>query len=132
MTVEQRDSPMYLHPRSKHVLQESLNADVDFLCENNIMDYSLLIGIDESRKDLTCGLVDTFGTYTLAKTLESKAKQGLNTDKEKEITIVPPSEYRTRFLKAIDKYFLSVPDKWTKPLSGFSSPGEFFRGTQVL
>lgn len=40
MTVEQRDSPMYLHPRSKHVLQESLNADVDFLCENNIMDYS--------------------------------------------------------------------------------------------
>lgn len=40
MTIEQRHSPMYLHPRSKHLLQESLNADVDFLCESNIMDYS--------------------------------------------------------------------------------------------
>ncbi|KAF8327214.1 uncharacterized protein EI90DRAFT_3127267 [Cantharellus anzutake] len=129
---KQRHSPLYLHPQSKHVLQESLNADVDFLCESNVMDYSLLVGIDKLHKELTCGLVDTFGTYTFAKTLESKAKQGLKTDKEKEITVVPPSEYRARFLKAVDKYFLSVPDKWTKPLNGFFTPGEFFRATQVL
>jgi len=127
----QRHSPVYIYPQSKHVLQEAVTSDAEFLAENNIMDYSLLVGIDSERKELICGLVDTFGTYTFAKTIESKAKQGLKTDKEKEVTIIPPSEYQARFLKAIDKYFLPVPDKWSKPV-GNKSASDFFRIVPVL
>jgi 1-phosphatidylinositol-3-phosphate 5-kinase len=37
---------------------------------------SLLLGVDQQRKEIVCGLVDTIGSYTFAKTLEYKAKQG--------------------------------------------------------
>jgi hypothetical protein len=70
------------------------------------------------------------GSYTFAKTLEHKAKQGLNVGKE--ITVVPPTEYQVRFRGALEGYFLACPglflsfllvsllnclwtDKWTKP-----------------
>ena len=47
------------------------------------------------------------GSYTFAKTLEYKAKQGLNSGKE--VTVIPPIEYQERFVKALDGYFLACP-----------------------
>lgn len=47
------------------------------------------------------------GSYTFAKTLEYKAKQGLNSSKE--VTVVPPNEYQERFVNAMDDYFLACP-----------------------
>lgn len=47
------------------------------------------------------------GSYTFAKTLEYKAKQGLNSGKE--VTVVPPHEYQERFLNAMDNYFVACP-----------------------
>ena len=47
------------------------------------------------------------GSYTFAKTLEYKAKQGLNSSKE--VTVVPPHEYQERFVSAMDDYFLACP-----------------------
>lgn len=47
------------------------------------------------------------GSYTFAKTLEYKAKQGLNAGKE--VTVVPPHEYQERFVGAMDDYFLACP-----------------------
>lgn len=72
---------------------------------------SLLIGINDSNKQLSCGLVDTIGSYTFAKTLEYKAKQGLAGGTRKEVTVVPPNEYRDRFLKALNTYFVACPGK---------------------
>lgn len=92
---------------------------------------SLLLGLDEGKKQIACGLVDTIGaylsfvpsrgkilnqiitgvkstgSYTFAKTLEYKAKQGLNAGKE--VTVIPPIEYQDRFVKALDGYFLACP-----------------------
>ncbi|KAI0065116.1 hypothetical protein BV25DRAFT_1799271 [Artomyces pyxidatus] len=103
-----------VHPHSKIVLHEGLKADCDFLSNSNIMDYSLLLGIDEEQKQIYCGLVDTIGSYTFAKTLEYKAK-GLSGRDGKDITVIPPHEYQERFVSAMDSYFLACPDKWTKP-----------------
>lgn len=50
------------------------------------------------------------GSYTFAKTLEYKAKQGLNSGKE--VTVVPPHEYQDRFVSAMDDYFLACPGKY--------------------
>ena len=70
-----------MHPHSKVVLQEAIRADCDFLSRSNIMDYSyvvciprlnflhlmpscsLLLGVDEERKKIACGLVDTIGEF---------------------------------------------------------------------
>ncbi|KAL1743638.1 hypothetical protein HDZ31DRAFT_83264 [Schizophyllum fasciatum] len=105
-----------LRPHSKAVLREAIRADAEFLAKSNIMDYSLLLGIDNEKKQIACGLVDTIGSYTFAKTLEYKAKQGLHSGTGKEITVMPPNEYQERFVTAMENYFLACPDKWSKPL----------------
>jgi len=71
-----------------------------------------LLGIDAERKQIACGLVDTIGSYTFAKTLEYKAKQNLKSGKE--VTVIPPNEYQARFMNAMDGYFLACPDKWSR------------------
>ena len=68
-----------VHPHSKNVLREAIKSDADFLARSNIMDYSyvlrclfsasltapsavsLLLGVDDTKKEIACGLVDTVG-----------------------------------------------------------------------
>jgi 1-phosphatidylinositol-3-phosphate 5-kinase len=68
----------------------------------------LLLGVDEERKQIHCGLVDTIGSYTFAKTLEYKAK-GLSGKEGKDITVIPPHEYQERFVSALESYFMACP-----------------------
>jgi len=68
----------------------------------------LLLGVDEEGKQIHCGLVDTIGSYTFAKTLEYKAK-GLSGKEGKDITVVPPHEYQERLVSALDSYFMACP-----------------------
>ncbi|PCH34847.1 hypothetical protein WOLCODRAFT_139614 [Wolfiporia cocos MD-104 SS10] len=117
---DQRRALTLVHPHSKVVFQEAIRTDCDFLARSNIMDYSLLLGVDEENKRIACGLVDTIGSYTFAKTLEYKAKQNLNAGKE--VTVVPPYEYQERFVSAMDDYFLACPDKWSRPLDDSRIP----------
>ncbi|KAG6899412.1 hypothetical protein C0995_006024, partial [Termitomyces sp. Mi166 len=111
---EQQKAIMLVRPHAQHVLRAAIRSDADFLAKSNIMDYSLLVGVDEEHKQIACGLVDTIGSYTFAKTLEYKAKHGLKPDKE--ITVIPPVEYQERFVSALEGYFLACPDKWSKPM----------------
>jgi len=62
--VGQQRALTLLHPHSKLVLQEAIKSDSEFLSKSNIMDYSLLLGIDAERKQIACGLVDTVGELT--------------------------------------------------------------------
>ncbi|CAE6510846.1 unnamed protein product [Rhizoctonia solani] len=104
---------LLVRPHSKLILQEAVKYDAEFLAKSNIMDYSLLLGVDEEQSEIACGLVDTIGSYTFAKTLENKAKSNLQSGRE--VTVVPPAEYQERFVKAMERYFLACPDKWSKP-----------------
>jgi 1-phosphatidylinositol-3-phosphate 5-kinase len=63
--VGQQRVPTLLHPHSKLVLQEAIKNDSEFLSKSNIMDYSLLLGIDAEKKEIACGLVDTIGEPTI-------------------------------------------------------------------
>ncbi|KAH8980447.1 hypothetical protein EDB86DRAFT_3087888 [Lactarius hatsudake] len=81
---------------------------------NSALLHWLLLGVYGERKQIHCGLVDTIGSYTFAKTLEYKAK-GLSGKDGKDITVIPPHEYKERFVSALDGYFMACPDKWTKP-----------------
>lgn len=104
---------MLVRPHSKAILREAIKNDSNFLAQSNIMDYSLLLGVNEEKRQIACGLVDTIGSYTFAKTLEYKAKHGLKAGKD--VTVVPPTEYQERFVTALDRYFLACPDKWSRP-----------------
>ncbi|WWC86358.1 uncharacterized protein L201_001232 [Kwoniella dendrophila CBS 6074] len=102
-----------LQPHSRRILQEAISLDTKFLSLQSIMDYSLLIGVDENKQELVVGLVDAIGSYNLFKTIESRGKLALN--RGGEVTIIPPNQYRDRFENALKHYFIACPDKWSKP-----------------
>lgn len=51
------ESPLFVREHSKKLLRASLWNDTLFLSRNNVMDYSLMIGIDEVRKELCVGII---------------------------------------------------------------------------
>ncbi|KAJ3289004.1 1-phosphatidylinositol-3-phosphate 5-kinase [Borealophlyctis nickersoniae] len=104
-----------LHAHSKKIIQESVYNDTQFLCEANVMDYSLLVGVCDEKKELVVGIVDFIGPYTWYKKLESRGKTTLAPLRGgKDPTVLPPDRYRDRFRNAMDQNFLMVPDKWIK------------------
>ncbi|SJX66543.1 related to phosphatidylinositol 3-phosphate 5-kinase [Sporisorium reilianum f. sp. reilianum] len=62
------------------------------------------------RPSFRCRIVDFLGAFTLAKQLESSSKKALKgQDAKGNVTILPPSEYASRFLSAMDSYFIGTP-----------------------
>ncbi|OAD08562.1 hypothetical protein MUCCIDRAFT_158764 [Mucor lusitanicus CBS 277.49] len=86
-----------VHEQSKSTMELAILNDTDFLSRCNIMDYSLLVGIDQNNAEMTVGIVDFIGAYTWYKKLESKSKSTLQP--RKEVTVVPPDQYRHRFCR---------------------------------
>lgn len=65
-------SPIHLNSAAHLVLMKALANDVDFLSRSQIIDYSLLIGIDYKNNHIVVGLIDYLRTYTWDKYVESK------------------------------------------------------------
>ncbi|KJH53544.1 FYVE zinc finger [Dictyocaulus viviparus] len=103
---------LYIYPHAKAALNQAISNDSHFLSSQHVMDYSLLVGVDERNNELILGIVDYMRTYTLDKKLESWVKivaiPGAHLP-----TILSPEMYCTRFSEAIDTYFPVVPDQWT-------------------
>ncbi|GAA5892559.1 uncharacterized protein JCM6883_007397 [Sporobolomyces salmoneus] len=110
-------SQLLLYPHSRTLLLNSISNDVEFLSTNGNIDFSLLVGVDDTKCTLLVGLIDTLGVFNKFKVLESSAKKGLKmalSADASSVTVCPPTEYAKRFLAAMETYFVAVPDKWSK------------------
>ncbi|KAF8624210.1 hypothetical protein AX15_005976 [Amanita polypyramis BW_CC] len=107
--------PFYLREHSKRILRGALYNDTKFLADINVMDYSLVCGVDSQKNELVIGIVDYQRTYTWDKKLESWVKESAFLGGGRgEPTIVTPKQYRQRFLSAMERYFPLIPDRWMK------------------
>ena len=81
----------------------------------DVMDYSLLVGVDEEKNELVVGIIDFMRQNTWDKHLETwvKASGILGGPKNASPTIISPKQYKKRFRKAMTTYFLMVPDQWS-------------------
>lgn len=81
----------------------------------DVMDYSLLVGLDEENHELVLGIIDFMRQYTWDKHLETwvKASGILGGPKNASPTVISPKQYKKRFRKAMAAYFLMVPDQWS-------------------
>ncbi|EEB05619.1 1-phosphatidylinositol-3-phosphate 5-kinase Fab1 [Schizosaccharomyces japonicus yFS275] len=104
------ESPLFIAEQMKSLLQAALWNDTLFLSKMNIMDYSLVIGIDETKRRLYVGIIDFIRTYTWDKKLESWVKEKGLVGRALEPTIVTPKQYKNRFRKAMDCYILATED----------------------
>lgn len=50
-------NPLYILAHSKTVLCDAINRDATFLEKNDVMDYSLLVGLNNSGKLLVIGII---------------------------------------------------------------------------
>lgn len=107
------DTPLYVRQHTKANLETALHNDSLFLSKNNIMDYSLIVGIDKFSSEIVVGIVDFLRPYSWDKILESWVKTtGLGSGKG-EPTVMNPRMYKNRFREAMARYFVLVPDRWT-------------------
>lgn len=87
--------------------------DTLFLARQNVMDYSLMIAVDETRKELVVGIIDCIRTYTWDKRLESWIKdRGFAGGGRNRPTVTSPKEYKSRFREAMARYILQAPNCW--------------------
>ncbi|TKY51496.1 putative 1-phosphatidylinositol-3-phosphate 5-kinase FAB1D [Spatholobus suberectus] len=117
---DMNSSPLYVSHKAKRVLQRAVWNDTSFLNSINVMDYSLLVGVDSQKRELVCGIIDYLRQYTWDKHLETWMKSSLVVPKNVLPTVISPKEYKKRFRKFMSTYFLSVPDHWCSQKS--SSP----------
>lgn len=104
------DCPLYIESHSKAILRAAIDNDSRFLSSHSVMDYSLLVGIDDQHSQFVVGIIDYIRPFTWDKKIESVVKSVGSQGKLP--TIVQPDLYRIRFCEAMDQYFLCVPDKW--------------------
>lgn len=105
-------SPLYVYPHCKASLLEAVKQDTRFLGDSNIIDYSLVVGMDKETNELVVGIVDYVRTYTWDKRIEHWVKEsGLLGGGGKAPTIVSPLEYKARFRAAMAQYFLASSDR---------------------
>ncbi|KAI7786617.1 hypothetical protein LA080_002727 [Diaporthe eres] len=107
------ESPLFAREHSKKLLRASVWNDTLFLARQNVMDYSLMIAVDESRKELVVGIIDCIRTYTWDKRLESWIKdRGFAGGGRNKPTVTSPKEYKSRFREAMARYILQAPNCW--------------------
>ncbi|CAK7273278.1 Mitochondrial distribution and morphology protein 12 [Sporothrix epigloea] len=107
------ESPLFAREHAKKLLWASVWNDTLFLARQNVMDYSLMVAVDESRKELVVGIIDCIRTYTWDKKLESWIKdRGFAGGGRNRPTVTSPKEYKSRFREAMDRYILQAPNSW--------------------
>jgi 1-phosphatidylinositol-3-phosphate 5-kinase len=96
------ESPLFAREHSKGLLRVSVWNDTLFLALQNVMDYSLMVAVDEEKKELVVGIIDCIRTYTWDKRLESWIKdRGFAGGGRNKPTVTSPKEYKSRFREAM-------------------------------
>lgn len=103
------ERPLFIHAKSKKILNEAIDNDSRFLTSISVMDYSLLVGVDKENMELILGIIDYVRPFTWDKKIERVVKSVVGSELP---TIIEPELYRERFCEAMNKYFETVPDDW--------------------
>jgi len=103
--------PLPLEDLSKNQLHKSIHNDSLFLCKLGVVDYSLLCGICDDTNEIVVGIIDYLREHTILERVETTVKLVV---RRAEPTVVKPEKYRNRFRQAMDKYFMSAPDRLSR------------------
>lgn len=136
-----RGRPFPMKPKAKYFFKLAVDNDTLFLSIVNVVDYSILVGFDDDRQEMVVGIIDYLRQvrsvlrvlscrllswahllcvraclclqYDIVKKMERVGKGGVGMlTGQADPTIIPPAQYRKRFSLAMERYFMTVPDKW--------------------
>jgi len=90
--------PLPLNDRAKATFHMSILNDTLFLTIINVLDYSILVGIDEERNELVVGIIDFMRQYDILKQMERVGKSIPMVVGSEAPTIIQPPLYKARFI----------------------------------
>jgi Phosphatidylinositol-4-phosphate 5-Kinase len=109
-----RGLPLPLTEEAKRLLDETLRRDCEMLTHCQIVDYSLLLGIDVETGEIVAGIIDYMHRFDLAKRIEHRVKAMSALATNIEPTVIQPEKYQERLIRAIsDRYTVGIPDKFS-------------------
>jgi len=103
-------NPIFVRADQKRLLSACVWNDTLFLSNLQIMDYSLLVGLSAAGA-VVVGIIDYLRVYTWDKQLENLVKTATTKGTDAP-TVVQPADYKRRFRGAMEKYFITIPDKF--------------------
>jgi 1-phosphatidylinositol-3-phosphate 5-kinase len=97
-------APLCVSEQAKAELAHAVRNDTVFLSSVDVMDYSLLVGVDLDTQELVVGIIDYMRKYTWDKQLETWVKRsGIMGKPGRDPTIISPKQYKTRFREAMQQ-----------------------------
>lgn len=85
-----RDNPLYIRSHCKAVLKASIHSDSQFLSSHLIIDYSLLVGRDDTNNELVVGIIGRLSFVFSCSQMMKEFSSGL--DVHSSLRTVPPPE----------------------------------------
>ncbi|KAL7686789.1 putative FYVE zinc finger, PDZ domain, chaperonin Cpn60/TCP-1 family, Zinc finger, FYVE/PHD-type [Plasmopara halstedii] len=104
--------PLPLQESALSLLLSAIINDTTFLASVQATDYSMLVGYDVNKQELVACIIDYIHKYDFMKMMEHAGKRLIQ--EEGEITVLNPKHYRKRFCLAMNKYFVTIPSRYTK------------------
>jgi len=104
--IQRNNEPLALYDKDFKFFKKASENDSNFLSDHNLIDYSLLLIIDEKNMKIRLGIIDFLRIYTWDKQLEHMGKIVINAGAVP--TITNPNDYRERFINALKKYFMEA------------------------
>ncbi|GMF36456.1 unnamed protein product [Phytophthora fragariaefolia] len=104
--------PLPLQESALSLLLSAIMNDTTFLASVQATDYSMLVGYDVNKQELVACIIDYIHKYDFMKMMEHAGKRLIQ--EEGEITVLNPKHYRKRFCLAMNKYFVTIPSRYTK------------------
>ena len=101
--LDRNGEPLPIKAESFKYIDEAISKDSQFLAEQKKMDYSLLVIYDEKESILRMAIIDYLRDFDLEKHLEYHGKMLI---KGNVPTTTPPDNYKNRFRKAMNQYFI--------------------------
>ncbi|RLN73797.1 hypothetical protein BBJ28_00012429 [Nothophytophthora sp. Chile5] len=104
--------PLPLQESALSLLLSAIMNDTSFLSSVQATDYSMLVGYDVNKQEVVACIIDYIHKYDFMKMMEHAGKRLIQ--EEGEITVLNPKHYRKRFCQAMNKYFVTIPSRYTK------------------
>mmetsp|Transcript_46987 Transcript_46987/g.77981 ORF Transcript_46987/g.77981 Transcript_46987/m.77981 type:complete len:1540 (-) Transcript_46987:280-4899(-) len=104
-----RGFPIPIEEKTKDEMRHAIRNDSKFLCDMEVVDYSVLVGLNESTRVMAIGIIDYVRQYTWERRIETGVKSmGMITGKASP-TVISPENYKVRFQLATERYFMMAP-----------------------
>lgn len=104
--VDRNGEPVALTCDNYDRVIETLEKDASFLSEQEVIDYSLLLIMNQEQQYIRMGIIDFMRPYHALEKLETFYKE-MRSGGEMP-TVIPPIKYRDRFIGALRQYFVKV------------------------